>query len=141
MEPHNWNCNVCLLKWRLFKKWMWCVIRLLVDFCVQNLNLWDRQHCSLHWYAEGNGNSVFMTAYLKWAWKSLITRLYCIDLPFKYLFIYYMCHFWKNEKCNKIHGYFQVPGSWINVKVYLWGIYFLMYAVELIPMIWLRSRK
>jgi len=37
------------------------------------------------------------------------------------------------KRATKIHGYFQVPGSRIDAGVYLWGIYFLIYAMELIP--------
>lgn len=37
------------------------------------------------------------------------------------------------KSATKIHGYLQVLGGRIDARVYLWGIYFLIYAMELIP--------
>lgn len=52
--------------------------------------------------------------------ESVITRLYCIDLPFKYLFIYlFYVPFLKNEKCNKDSWLFPASGSWIDMSLFM----------------------
>lgn len=44
--------------------------------------------------------------------ESLITRLYCIDLPFKYLFIYlFIMSFLENVKHNKNSWLFPASGE------------------------------
>lgn len=51
---------------RSFEKYIRCIIKLIANLCVQNLNPQNRSRGSLHWYA-GEGNSVFVAACLKWA--------------------------------------------------------------------------